>query len=248
MQIKFLTEPAILLEPDKILVIADLHIGIEHDIFKSGITIPSQIEKIQSRIEKLIKETKAKHLILLGDIKHQVPGVSWQEQREIPELLENLSKKVKISIVKGNHDGDIEKIVHGIDIYDPSGFKIKDFGFVHGQAWPDISLLDCKTIITAHIHPAIEFWSSGFRAIEPCWIHCQIDEKKIKKRYNLSSNLEKAIIMPAFNHLIGGMALNSEKFEPMGPLLTNKVMMWENSDIYLLDGTYLGKLTNLKIK
>jgi metallophosphoesterase superfamily enzyme len=45
MKIKFLTEPALLLE-DKILVVADLHIGLEYEIYKSGITIPSKLGKL----------------------------------------------------------------------------------------------------------------------------------------------------------------------------------------------------------
>ncbi len=54
--------------------------------------------------------------------------------------------------------------------------------------------------------------------------------------------------MPAFNHLIGGMAFNSKDFEPIGPLLKNEVFKWKNGEVYLLDGTLLGKLKDLKIK
>jgi len=52
--------------------------------------------------------------------------------------------------------------------------------------------------------------------------------------------------MPPFNHLIGGMAFNSKDFKPLGPLLNNNVLRWKKSEIYLLDGTYLGNLSNLK--
>ena len=51
---KFLTEPALLLT-NRVLVITDLHLGIEYEIYKSGITVPSQIEKLEERIDNLIK-------------------------------------------------------------------------------------------------------------------------------------------------------------------------------------------------
>jgi len=247
MEIKFLTEPALLLE-NKILVIADLHIGLEHEIYKSGITIPSQVKKLEERIDKLIKQTKAKHLVLLGDVKHQVPTISWQEQREIPEFLNHFSK-IKISIVKGNHDGNIERLApKGIDVYDSSGFKINNFLLIHGHAWPEKNILDAEYIIMAHVHPAVEFWTENFRSIEPCWLRCDIDNEKLFKKYKIKTQVKQGIVMPSFNHLIGGMAFNSEDFEPLGPLLNNEILKWKKSEVYLLDGTYLGKLEDLKKK
>ena len=71
MGIKFLEGPAMLID-DRILVVADLHIGMELEVGRSGITIPSQVEELKKRIDRLISETGADHLIFLGDIKHQV--------------------------------------------------------------------------------------------------------------------------------------------------------------------------------
>jgi putative SbcD/Mre11-related phosphoesterase len=239
---KFLSEPALLI--DKVLVIADLHIGLEHEIQESGITIPSQIEKIKERLDILIKKTKANHLVILGDVKHQVPDISWQEFKEIPEFFDHF--KINISIVKGNHDGNLERLVKNRDIHESSGFKIKKYGFIHGHAWPDINLLDCEYLIMAHVHPAIEFYSAGFRAVEPCWLKSRINKASLKKKYKLNSDLKQGIIIPAFNHLIGGMAFNSRDFKPLGPLLKNNVLKWKDSEVYLLDGTFLGNLKNLK--
>jgi putative SbcD/Mre11-related phosphoesterase len=247
MKIKFLTEPALLLE-NNILVIADLHIGLEHEIYKSGITIPSQVKKLEERIDNLIKQTKAKHIVFLGDVKHQVPTISWQEYREIPEFL-NHFKKIKVSIVKGNHDGNIERLApKGIDIYEPQGFKIKEFLLTHGHAWPLKKDMDVEYIIMGHVHPAVEFWTDNFRSIEPCWIKCDIDNEKLFKKFKVKTEIKQGIVMPSFNHLIGGMAFNSEDFEPLGPLLKNDVLKWKKSEVYLLDGTFLGRLEYLKEK
>lgn len=245
--IKFLYNyPAFYIPKEKAVIITDLHLGIEYEIFHSGITIPSQIEKLEKRIDRLIKITKAKHLIILGDVKHQVPNISWQEYKEIPKFLEHF-QKIKISIVKGNHDGNIERLApKEIDIYEPPGFKINDFLLTHGQAWPSMNDLDAEYLIMGHVHPAVEFWTENFRTIEPCWLKCDIDNKKFYEKFKIKTKFKQGIIMPAFNHLIGGMAFNSKEFEPLGPLLKNKVLKWREAEVYLLDGTFLGKLSNLK--
>ncbi|MBN2203139.1 MAG: metallophosphoesterase [Candidatus Aenigmarchaeota archaeon] len=242
---KFLTEPALLLDNNTV-VVTDLHIGIEHEIYKKGITVPSQLERIKDKLDKIIKQTKAKHLIFLGDIKHQVPSISVQEYREIPKFFEHFSK-IKMSIVKGNHDGGIEKIVPSkVDIYEPKGLRLGDFLLTHGQAWPDKEDLSAKYIVMGHVHPAVEFWTDNFRAVEPCWLTCDVDKKILKKKFKVDSKLERGIIMPSFNHLIGGMAFNSEKFKPIGPLLKNNILKWKKSEVYLLDGTFIGKVSDLK--
>jgi hypothetical protein len=245
--IKFLYNyPSFYIPKEKAIIISDLHIGIEHEIFHSGITIPSQVERLEKRIDELIKITKAKHLIILGDVKHQVPNISWQEYKEIPKFFEHFSK-IKVSVVKGNHDGNIERLTpKEVDVYEPSGFKIDKFLLTHGQAWPDKSDTDAEYLIMGHVHPAVEFFTENFRSTEPCWLKCEIDNKKLFEKFKIKTKFKQGIIMPAFNHLIGGMAFNSKDFEPLGPLLTNEILKWKESEVYLLDGTFLGNLDKLK--
>ena len=91
MELKFIqNQPALVF--NKNLVIADIHLGLEYELYKSGINVPSQTEKMKKKIDQLIKKTKPNRLIFLGDIKHQIPGVSWQELKEVPEFFEHFSK------------------------------------------------------------------------------------------------------------------------------------------------------------
>ena len=248
MRLKFLTEPALLIEPDKILAIADLHIGIEQILLEEGITIPSQFERLKERLEKIIKQTKAKHLVILGDVKHDVKKISIQEFREIPDFF-NYFSNIKISVVKGNHDGDIEKLVpRGIDVYDSKGFVYKNFAFTHGQAWLSQSALDAEYIFMGHIHPMVEFWTDSIRTTEHCWVRCKINKKVLEKKYGRKCNLKEAIIVPTFNHLTGGVAFNSKTFKPSDPMIRSGAIDLKTAEIFLLDGTYLGNLKNLKPK
>jgi hypothetical protein len=241
---KFLNDLALLVKDS--LIVADLHIGIEYEFFKSGIVIPSQVERLKERIERLIEKTRAKRLIILGDVKHKVPGITWQEYKDVPRFFEHFSK-IEVICIKGNHDGFLERLAPKfVKIYGPKGYSLGNVALVHGHAWPSKKLLDCKYLVMAHVHPAIEFWSESFRSVESCWLRCEINKEKLEKKYKRKSNLKYGVIMPAFNHLIGGIPFNSQDFEPLGPLLKNRILEWENSEVYLTDGIFLGNLADLR--
>jgi len=242
--------PALFIPEIKALVIADLHIGISYELYKSGINIPSQVKGMKKTIEKLMKQTKARRLIILGDVKHDVPGISIQEMREIPEFLKSLSKKIKLDVCLGNHDTYLKEILpEDIKLRSTKGFKIKKFGFNHGHAWPFKELMTCDHLIIGHTHPTIQFTDKfGYRIVEPVWIKSKIDQEKVKERYKVKKTGKlEVIIMPAFNNLLGGTPVNikTTSDELLGPLLKNDLIGMNNADLYLLDGTYLGKLKNI---
>ncbi|MEM5829410.1 MAG: metallophosphoesterase [Candidatus Aenigmatarchaeota archaeon] len=247
--VKFITnQPAAFIPEKKTLVIAELHLGLEHELFKKGIIIPPQREKFQEKIKKLYELTKAKKLIILGDIKHKVPGMSIREEKELPKFLEYLKDNFKVILVKGNHDTDLEQIVpKGIKVYGSRGFKLGKYGFFHGHAWPSKKLLSCDYLFLAHLHPGIEFKDKlGFRTSEQVWIKGKLKDK-IKEKYKLKKvGKLHAIIIPTFNTLLGNMSL-LKLLESEESNLLNKLIDMEKSEIYLLDGTFLGKLKNLKV-
>ncbi len=244
-------QPALFIEDEKILVITDLHIGIEYELYKSGINIPTQIAKMKNQIEKLINKTKSKTLVIIGDIKHEVPGISKQELREIPKFLSELSKKVKVEICLGNHDTFLRDISpEDVIVHDSEGFKIGKYGFNHGHAWPAKELITCDYLIISHIHPAVQFIDElGYRIVVPVWVKGKINIEKIKNKYNSEKTGKlEIIIIPPFNKLLGGKPINKKQKndELMGPLLRNNFVYLDECELYLLDGTYLGKLRELR--
>jgi len=249
--IKFLIEyPALLISDKKILVVTDFHIGLEHKLYESGIVISPQAEKFRKIIDNLIKMTKAKTLIILGDIKHEVPGISYREEKEIPKLFNYLVEKVQVICCKGNHDTYLREILpKEVKIYSSRGFKIGKYGFFHGHAWPSKNLMQCDYLFMSHVHPAIEFRDTfGYRSIEPVWVRGKMNEKLVKKKYKIKKvgKLE-TVIFPAFNRLLGGVAINkTPSRELIGPLLANKFIDIDKCKVYLLDGTLLGSLEKLK--
>jgi putative SbcD/Mre11-related phosphoesterase len=222
-------KPALLI--NGALVVADLHNGIEFELFKKGANVPSQTGKKLERLKEIIKETRPKKLVILGDFKHNVPITSRQEEREVPLFLQELLKLVpKVIITKGNHDGNIERLVPpGVEVVDE--FVEKGVGYFHGHKKPSAELLKQKLIICAHTHPSVMLRDIRGN-IQPAWI-----ETKVK------GSETEALIVPAFDDTTRGSSMNYS--EPLGPFL-KKMIDLENAEVYLLDGSYLGSLGDLK--
>ena len=265
MPISFISnEPALLISDDdqgKILAIADVHLGIEHELFKNGITITPQAEKLYKKIDELIELTGANMLVIIGDLKHKVPGISFRELKEIPKFIGPLAEKINVVLVRGNHDTEFKDMFpKDVVVHDAKGFAIGPYGFFHGHAWPSKKLLRCDYLFTAHIHPVVEFVDEfDFRIVEKVWVKGKLNEKIVRKKYKMkksksrkSEKKEKlgnmeTIIFPSFNPIISGVPLNSRrKKRYIGPLLNSGALNVKKAEAYMLDGTPLGKISKIK--
>lgn len=199
---------------DRLLVVADLHIGIEKELSLRGITVPSQTHKMLKNLLKLAKRTKSQSLMILGDFKHNIPLISWQEQNEIPIVIEELKKVFKsITVIKGNHDTGLE----GLARDKKSEIKIEkellygDIGFIHGHAFPSRELMEkSKVIIAGHVHPEYKL-KTRVESVhsKKAWFMGECEFHGIKR---------KLIIVPAFNEFVGGAESEGEKFLKHGEI------------------------------
>jgi putative SbcD/Mre11-related phosphoesterase len=255
MKPRFITnEPALMMGDT--LVIADLHIGIDYEYRKSGIKIPSYLQRVFPELEKLIRENNARKLMILGDLRHRIPQASWQEIKELPEFFRYFQKLVDIEICPGNHDAQIEdNVLSTVKLYPRSGVLIGDVYYMHGHAWPDPGFLKAKYLIMGHVHPGIEFRSElGYRWVESIWMRAELDPKRITEKYGPAAEgmrLPEVIVLPMFNYYTGTVAMNKpfsdvEKSysESPGPIM--KSIKLPHARAYLLDGTYLGKIGKIR--
>lgn len=219
---------ALLLE-GRALLVADLHIGVEYELEKKGIRIPSQWKDMVEEILSIKEESGADVLIINGDLKHSIPSERW-EFRDLRLFFREIRHAFdEIHFVKGNHDGGIQyQLPSWVYMHPGAGFVFSDAGIFHGHAWPSEEVMNSEVLIMAHMHPALSFTDSiGNSQTEPCWIKGRYAGKEL-------------IVMPAMNRFYGGAPVNDRKF--LGPVLKSADFDAENAEIYLLDGTYMGKI------
>ncbi|MFQ6073747.1 MAG: metallophosphoesterase, partial [Candidatus Bathyarchaeia archaeon] len=254
----------------------DLHIGWEVALAQEGVYIPSQTPRILNKLRRIVKKVKPTHLLFLGDVKHTVAKVELREWRDIPNLFETLERSVpSIQVVPGNHDGNLEPLLpETVTLLPASGVKIGDVGLFHGHAWPAPELLGCRTLVMGHIHPTVTFRDPfGYRTTAQVWVKTRCNRtrlaesvlkglnvkeakkptKTLKNRFKIASKTSRLLILPCFNEFLGGRPVNRTGIgkrgryrEYAGPILRSKGVHSDEAEIYLLDGTYLGTVAQLK--
>jgi len=229
--------PAILHK--KALIIGDTHFGMEDKLRERGIFDEQFSLRIFEKIKRLITETKAEKLIILGDVKERITVLDARTA----DILAKLSLLVELIIVRGNHDGGIEGC--GAKIIPSDGFVFNKLGLVHGQSWPSNECMQAEYLVCAHQHPQLSIVDrSGKRHSEPVWIIAEPDEEKIKEKYKKFNKKIKLVLMPAFNPLVGAPFVPSD--EHLGPITSNNLFKINAATVFRLDGTLLGGLEKIK--
>ncbi|UCC33608.1 MAG: metallophosphoesterase [Candidatus Bathyarchaeota archaeon] len=270
--------PAILLQEKakRVLVVADLHIGWETALIEKGIHVPSQTPKILTKMLRLIKLVRPTNLIFLGDVKHAVSKVKMKEWQDIPSLFETLYKKVpNIQVIPGNHDGNLEALLpQDVEILSAKGTALGEVGLFHGHAWPAPELLQCRTLITGHIHPMVAFRDPlGFRISRQVWVRARCHKAQLarsllkhlgikadndsvallERQFNVRTGAAHFFIMPSFNHFLGGQTVNKKRMRKdvrtrgfIGPMLRSRSVNIDGAELFLLDGTFIGTVEQLR--
>lgn len=261
---------------ERIVVVGDLHIGWEVTLGQQGVHVPSQTGKMLDRLKKIVEDEKPSRLVMLGDVKHSVTGAEIEEWRDVPDFFEALLKIVSvIQVVSGNHDGNLEPLTPSqIELLSSAGLALWDrFGLMHGHAWPAPRLLGCETLIMGHLHPAITLRDAlGYRLTKPAWVTAPCDQKKLlsgflkaahvktdgglqktfAEKYGMEMRVRRCVFMPPFNDFLGGRPVNSKHIEKthagerLGPILRSGAIDMDQAEVHLLDGTYLGRVRQLK--
>jgi hypothetical protein len=249
MSLASLANPVIdspVLRLDGIICVGDLHIGLESEYSDRGVHIPSQTHLMERTI--LGARANEDTLVLLRDIKHMVPGSTRQERSEIPRFLMRMTDTFdRVIVTRGNHDGGIEEFLPeaGVEVAPATGLTIGEVGFLHGHTWPSRRTMSSRLLVMAHVHPAMMFKDSfGRTTTEPCWLRCRFNGPD--RRY--LEVPKEVIVMPALNNCLGGSPVNLTGKKPLGPLLKSGLVDLEEGRVYLLDGIYLGRLSDLRVQ
>ena len=226
---------------DSILLLSDLHYGVEAEMLRGGVWVPNRSTSRTERVLKLLKETKSKKLILLGDVQHQVPHNSKQQKTDLEQFFMAVTRIAEVEIVPGNHDGGLQDIApDNVIFHDSKGCVVGNVGLIHGHAWPSQEVMNSELLIMGHEHPALSFRDRLEKLhSEPCWLRAPMIEHE---RYDKVP--EQLIVMPAFGEL-AGRTMNREPLKGLGPILRNGLADLEKARVETLEGLDFGELGSL---
>ena len=232
------SKPALILEGEKkSLVVTDIHIGFENTLASNEIFIGKNStinETIQELLEIIDKE-KPDSVILLGDVKSSIKSISRNEWDEVPMFFKKISEKCDVTLVPGNHDANIQKLVpDNISMISSTGMVDENILLTHGHTMPSENFSHVDKIIMGHIHPVF-FQEDSVINGQRVWISMKTEKENIFP--NKSGELE-IIVIPSFNKYF--YATHRKKYKKSISPIINKIKSISNAKIVTLDGTIIG--------
>ena len=246
MKMEFIGDgPALVIEGEtRLLIVADLHFGIEADIAAHGLHFRSRSTDRLDRLLKVIDSADPDMLVLLGDIKHSIPSLTRQEYVELPLILDTLRSRIPLKVFPGNHDIGIEPYLRDTELQPKEGTILDGVGYLHGHMYPSPNLAGHLMVI-GHHHPLLLLKDEVGCALQaPAYLRAGLDTDELGMHTIVENTPPtRVLFMPSFNEIAGYDILQIVK-NPFSPL--SRFMKKEEAEIILADGTYIGPLSSLQ--
>jgi DNA ligase-associated metallophosphoesterase len=208
---------AAFLPATRTLLVADVHLGKAATFRAAGMPVPEGSAQADlARLVRLVAETAAARLIVLGDLFHARRGATDQVFAEFAAARASFAA-TEVLLVAGNHDRAVGALPASLGI--DSLMRTHDeppFHFVHDPATPLPEPDRAVFTIGGHLHPTVSIASpGGDRIAERCFV-AEGD----------------ALVLPAFGSFTGGHRVSP------GP----DVRLWIARDDGVADVTRLAHL------
>ncbi|EMA47245.1 metallophosphoesterase [Halococcus saccharolyticus] len=230
-------------DDERALCVADYHAGLEAGLGRQGVELPSQSRERREHLLSLLDTTGVDRVVFLGDLAHAIGGARGAERDELTTLFAALDGRASVTVVKGNHDGEIDSLADDvgieIDVTPTDGTTFGDVGLSHGHTWPSQEVLECEVVCIGHEHPTVRLEDDvgGSRA-ERAWLRGRLAPEPFRDHHDEELAIDgELVVFPAFNDLSGGTWVNVPGQEFLAPFLPDGLA---EGEAYLLDGTRLG--------
>jgi len=250
------------------LVVADLHLGFSAEMSAAkGVAIPAEHDAMRLRLESLIRKHHAVALYILGDVKHTLSADRSFNWKTIPEFVGSISSMLPVTLIPGNHDGDLEALLpRSVTVTNVRGIVIgpgdSPVGLFHGHAWPSEEVLSAGLVVTGHQHPSIRRTRSapspvaGVMGVKrslgtiPVVMKGILDTDCVRRNLGLSTEhyakRAELVVLPSFNPLVSGIALNDRNPVFDGPVFERGCIDLLASEVFSVDGILLGTVRDLQ--
>jgi uncharacterized protein len=231
------------------LLVSDLHLGLEKEMASKGFRIPPYSQRMLDRINAMAEKNRLNRIIVVGDVKHSIGKVEDIDWGTIPWFFDTLLDIFReVEVVPGNHDGGIKFLLPSrVKLHPAEGTVIgerRKVGVAHGHSWPSQEVITSRTIVMGHSHFRYEMRDKfGGRSKEAVWLFATYDVAELLVKAGhlpVKRGEGKLIVMPPFNNLVGGQAINVKGGFDFGPILSSRSVKVADADIFLLDGTRVG--------
>lgn len=195
---------ALWLEPERAIVVADLHIGYPWVQRQRGLLLPVEVpDETTARLASLVDDYRPAQLVFLGDLVHAsvpLPALT----RTLTDLLIPLANRTSLVLVLGNHDHRLDVLLerHPLPLRLCDSLALGPHRLVHGhETSPDLEAFlatrpPSGRLILGHEHPVVRLPDRVVRGPRcPCFIEA-----------------EDRLVLPAFSDWAAGCDVQGPQF------------------------------------
>jgi len=237
------SKPALILDGEKKnLIVADIHIGFENSMASNKIFTGknSTINELIQELTEIIDFEKPDSVILLGDIKSSIKNIAKNEWDEIPLFFKKIREKCDVTLVPGNHDANIQRLIpDNISMTSSTGMVDENILLTHGHVMPSENFSHVDKIIMGHLHPVF-FQEDSIINGQRVWVSIKTEKDNIFP--NRTGEIE-IIIVPSFNKYF--YATHRKQYKKSISPIINKIKTIYKAKIITLDGTIIGNESNI---
>lgn len=237
-------KPALVVEGNrKNIIVTDIHIGFEDTMTSNEIFLGknSTTNETIKELSEIIDKQRPDGVMILGDVKSSVKNISKSEWWEVPLFFEKIKQKCNITLIPGNHDGDIQRLLpDDITMSSSAGIVDENILFTHGHTMPSENFSHVDKIIMGHIHPVF-FQEDSVMNGQRVWVSLKVDKTEI---FPSSSGELEIIIVPSFNKYFYATQKRAYK-KSISPII-QRIKNITTAKIVSLDGVILGDESIIK--
>ena len=219
------------------LVVTDMHIGFESSLASNDVFLGknTSVNEIISELYKIIDTTKPDSLILLGDVKSSIKSISKNEWNDVPLFFEKMKNKIDTTLIPGNHDSNIQKLIpDGITLVSSKGMVVDNSLLTHGHTMPSENFAHVDRIIMGHVHPVF-FQQDSVLNGHRVWVSIKTTKQMI---FPSSSGEIEVTIIPSFNKYF--YATHKKQYKKSISPIIEKIKEISSAKIITLDGAMIG--------
>lgn len=198
-----------------VLVVSDLHIGLEQALHDEGMSMPlGERETLQERLRGVLERFSPGTVVFNGDVHHSF-GRLGDAADTITSLRDMVVERgIDPVFIEGNHDTMLDAVVDTRDRY-----LVENTLFIHGHEIP-VDLPDAGLYVVGHDHPTLEIEMQKTK----CYLYGPFDDGDV-------------LMTPAFNPLCRGVVVNKmESRDFMSPFIRGdfgefRVMVESDDDV-----------------
>jgi uncharacterized protein len=202
-QLMLLPEKAVYWKNERVLIVADLHIGKVGHFRKAGIPIPKLMEQEDLAVlSDLLRVLNPLKVLFLGDLFHSELNDDWNWLK----LWRQLFADLEIILVLGNHD--ILQENHYLE----AGFAVckslvmGPFSFTHDPV--DRRKIADSFNFAGHIHPGVKLFGKGRQSV-------------VLPAFCFG---EKDALLPAFGKFTGTFCVDCDQYNDIFPVVNQRVI------------------------